>query len=186
MGNELAIRVERASFGTRLRSAIAAFRAESSTVGLDRPDERRIISPVSPSRWGTQKTRDEAIDADVASVNAILSESDAGRTSRLIDLYDSTRTRDSRLNAVCQTRVLAVQSRPYVLRPPPGYETDAEAKKVASTVALWFDQTRDLETLFGHLAHGALYGHACLEHQWRQVGNEYRTQPRWIHGNRFV
>lgn len=189
MGNELVLAEHRAGWGTRVRNAWLALRSESTqVVGLDRPDERRVISPSTGGRWwgGSEKTRDEAVDADVSTVNSILRDADGGRTSRFIDLCDSTRTRDSRLDAVGRTRVLAVQGRTWVMRPPPGYEMDAEAKRVAKAVTQWFNETRDLETLFGHLAHAALYGHACLEHQWYRVGDEWRTQPRWIHGNRFA
>lgn len=181
MGNELAV-----ARPNVFRRVLLALRSETPVVGLDRPDERRIISPVVSAYSGGQKTRDEAIDAKVSDVNRILGETEQGRTARFIDLCGSTRTRDSRLDAVCRTRVLAIQGRPYILRPPVGYETDPEAKKIAAWVSTKFDQTRDLETLFGHLAHAALYGHACLEHQWFRADGEWRTQPRWVHPNRFA
>lgn len=187
MSEALALRVERTTLGERLHRAWLALRSETPVVGLDRPDERRVISPVAPSRWGTQRTRDEAVDADVQSTNVILSEANSGRTARFVDLCDSTmRERDSRLGAVGRTRVLTIQGRPWVMRPSPGYETDPEAKRVADFVTQAFDRVRDLEVLFGHLAYATLVGHACLEHQWFRDGDTWRTQPRWIHGNRFA
>lgn len=162
-------------------SATLAVRGE--VVGLDRPDERRVLSPRA-RQWSSTRTRDEARNKDVAVVDAILRETAEGRVSRFVDLCSSSRDRDSRLDAVCRTRILAIQGRPFVVRPPPGYEGDKQANENALWVTQHLSSTRGFANLIGHLAHGTLYGHAVLEHDWRYEQGEWRTQPRFVHGNR--
>lgn len=154
-----------------------------------------IVSDVMQASAGryAARTKDRAIDADFASVNRIIWEASTGRTSGLVDLYKSSRTRDTRLDAVCRTRVLAMRSRPLVFRAPAGLENDAEAKRFAELTTRIFDAVPGRGDLIGHLGHGALEGFAVAEHRWHEVvhptdpGRTVVTStPRWRHSNRFA
>ena len=160
-----------------------AIRADVAAAPVTPPDERRVI-PLRSGPWRTTPTRDEGRNPEISAVDAILRETAQGQVSRYIDLCESSRTRDSRLDAVCRTRVLAIQGRRWVMRPSPGLEGNAEAQRVALAVTQLFHETQGFATILGHLAHGTLYGHALLEHQWRLDGGLWRTAPRWLHGNR--
>lgn len=148
-----------------------------------------IVSDVMPrmSSTRTVRTRDEAIDADVRVVNRIIAEASTGRTARLIDLYKSSRTRDSRLDAVCRTRTLAMRSRPLVFKPPTGLESDREAKAKVQQLTRIFDAVPGRGDLIGHLGHGSLEGFAVAEHRWYEnAQREVVSAPRWRHSNRFA
>lgn len=153
-------------------------------------DDRPIAGSVISTPTGTRhrlRVRDEAVDASLASINAILSEAATGRTNRLIDLCKSTRTRDSRLGAVCRTRILAVQSRPWTITAPEGYERDPNAVEVAHRVRRIFQETVGLQKVIGHLAHGSLEGFAAVELDWRVNGRgEIVGRPIIHHSNRFA
>lgn len=131
--------------------------------------------------------RDEAFDAELRTINVILDEAQRGDTRRLIDLYKSCRTRDSRLGAVCRTRTLAIASRPFVIKPPPGYEDDREAVEIADRVRRIFNETQSVRKVIATLAHGPLEGFAVAEHVWRaNVRAEWVSDPVWRHSNRFA
>jgi hypothetical protein len=125
-----------------------------------KPTQAGIVQPPRPRQTrGLQ----EAIGADANRVVQIYTEAETGRTARQIDLYKGTRLVDGRLNSVCNARVLGIVGRPVVWKPPPGFETDAEALDNASMLSqLWGRQRGSLGTI-GHLAHGTLEGHAFGE-----------------------
>lgn len=128
--------------------------------GSSRPPNVTIVG--APRRAFTRGLS-EAIDADAGRVVSIFNEAETGRVARLIDLYKATRIVDSRLNSVCNARVLGVVGRPIVWKCPAGYENDADAKDNAEKLTrLWSSQQRTAKTI-GHLAHGALEGHAFGE-----------------------
>jgi hypothetical protein len=105
----------------------------------------------------------EAIDADSPRVVSIFNEAETGRVSRLIDLYKGTRIVDSRLNSVCNARILGIVGRPIVWKCPAGYENDSTAKDNAEKITrLWNSQKETAKTI-GHLAHGTLEGHGFGE-----------------------
>lgn len=139
-------------------------------------------------RWyaSTALSRDEAVDATPQSVHRIFEEAATGRTTRLIDLYKHTRGKDSRLDTACATRVHAISGRPWVVKPPPGYEDDARAAEVAANVTSILNETQGLSTLFGHLGHATLEHLAVLQHRWsRDARGWWVTRPEWVHPNRF-
>lgn len=150
----------------------------------------RTSTNTRSSRWwggGHDLQRDEAIDATPLAVKQIFDEAATGRTRRMVDLYKSVRRYDSRLDAVCATRVLAISSRSWVHRTPPGMETDPEALKIARFTTAAFNEVRGLSTLIGHLGHGVLEHDALLEHNWRRSPrlNAWNSHPRWVHPNRI-
>lgn len=110
----------------------------------------------------------------------------SGDTSRLMSLYKSSRRRDSRLDAVCASRVLAIQSRTWMLRPPPGFEGDAYAKEIAARATRLISEIPQFSTKIGHLAHATFEGFGVLEHLWFvNSRGEVATNPKWIHPGRF-
>ena len=155
----------------------------SSVDGSRTPDTGRVFQ--APKQQ--QRPLDEALNATPAKIGGIFTEARRGLTRRLIDLGKSARNYDSRLNAVSSTRVLAIGSRPYAIKPPPGSENDADAKDIAARVARMFARVRNFPTLKQHLGHGAIETHAVLEHVYStnvQTG-EVASQPVWRHPNRF-
>lgn len=150
----------------------------------------RRTSETTRSRWWGSSSydlqRDEALDATPLSVKQIFDEAATGRTRRMIDLYKSVRRYDSRLDAVAATRVLAISSRSYVLRTPPGMESDSRALGIARACGSCLNEVKGLSTLIGHLGHGVLEHAALLEHNWRRSPRlqMWNTHPRWVHPNR--
>lgn len=170
----------------RAEQAATVLRADAGLVAPAGP-QGPLVGVVSSAtrRYATSLARNEAIDATPASVTSIFNEAATGRTSRLIDLYKHSRLHDSRLDAVCATRVLAIQSRAWVMRPPPGYERDAEAIQVAANVTEIFNSIRGLQSIIGHLGHAALEHVAVAEHVWSMNSRGWWvSQPRWVHPNR--
>lgn len=154
-----------------------------------RPGTPLIGDAMPPSGLGRnrQRVNDRAIDADLSKINSIFASASYGRTRDLIDLYKSSYIRDSRLGAVKRTRVLAMQSRPWIVKPPPGHADDPEAKDIAARVTAIINETQGFSKIIGHLGHGPIEGFAVTEHDWRiNARNEWVTQPQWRHSNRFA
>jgi phage gp29-like protein len=148
-----------------------------------------LIGAAMPPTSGRyrQRTIDRAIDADLSRLNGIYAEAAYGRTNQLIDLCKSTYRYDSRLSAVIQTRVRALQSREWIIKPPPGYADDPEAKLVVERVTTILNETQGLKKVLGQLGYGPIEGFAVAEHAWRMnARNEWVSQPEWRHSNRFA
>lgn len=129
--------------------------------------ERPPASAIPVARRSYRSTRNEAVSAIPPHVLAIFENAGTtGDTSRQTRFYKSARILDSRLDAVCATRTLAVQGRPVVWKPPPGFEGDTEAKRIAENVSRLWNSTRRTVPALGHLAHGVLEGHAGLALEW--------------------
>lgn len=158
--------------------------AAPSRIGTAGPPAGRVMSTPQPSR-GLVGTR--ALDANSNTVMATFARADSGDTRELMDLYEDTRDRDSRLDGVCSKRILAVQGRPLVLSPPPGHEDDTEAQRIAEKAQqLLLNESRGFRRAIGHLAHGSLYGFAVSEQSWRVSRDGlYVPDLLWRHGNRF-
>lgn len=148
----------------------------------------RASGPRGPYGWRNSSALsiDEAVDATPQTVQQIFDLAATGKTSRLIDLYKHTRLKDSRLDAVCSTRVRAIDGRPWVVKPPPGLEQDAAAIEIARNVTSILNETRGLSTIISHLGHGVLEHVAVAQHRWtRNARGWWVTQPEWLHPNRF-
>lgn len=174
----------RAGLARAGRSAI-----EASAPPTGEPVGKKATSggggPVNRFGGSQQLSVNEAIGATTSTVQQIFNEAASGRTTRLLDLYKHSRVHDSRLDAVSSTRVLAIQSRGYVLRTPPGFEHDSRALEITKHVASNLNEVRGLQTLIGHLAHGVLEHLAVLQHRWYQNRRGlWNSQPFWIHPNR--
>ena len=135
-------------------------RSVARDTGQAKPSRASIAQP---SKRPHVRGLSEAIDADASRVVSIFNEAETGRVARLIDLYKGTRIVDSRLNSVCNARILGIVGRPIVWKCPAGFENDATAKDNAEKLTrLWNSQKHTAKTI-GHLAHGALEGHAFGE-----------------------
>jgi hypothetical protein len=136
----------------------------------------------------TSPNVDEAEKADRPEViSQILSEARRGRTTRVMDLCQSSRLRDSRLGAVARTRVLAIMSRAWTLTPPPGYEEDETALLNVERCTRIFNEVRGLASIIGHLGYGPIDGHAVAEHQWStNARGEWVSNPDLPNARRFV
>jgi phage gp29-like protein len=118
-------------------------------------------------RRSRRSATNEAVSAIPPTVISIFNHAaSTGDTSRQTRFYKDARILDSRLDAVCATRTLAIQGRPIVFKPPPGFENNAEAKKIASNCSRLWNSTRRTTPALGHLAHGVLEGHAGLALKW--------------------
>lgn len=164
-------------------SALALAPAESARLGIDGPTTGAIMHRPQPRRT---LVRTLAIDADIDQAISIFNRADYGQTWDLQDLIEDSRDRDSRLDSVSRTRMFAVQSRPWVVTPPEGWENNRTAKIYAENVAMIFREMRGFRGQIVHLAHGALNGYAVCEQDW------FRDHRGWSvpelqdrHVNRF-
>src|SRR5689334_13156302 len=69
-----------------------------------------------------------ALTADSRKIVSIYAAADSGYLSDLADLFEDTRTLDSRLDGVARKRALAIEGRPFIVKPVAGFEDNAEAK----------------------------------------------------------
>ena len=123
------------------------------------PTAKPIARPAQRRNAGSLN---EAIDADTRRVVSIFNEVEStGRTARQIDLYKGTRRIDSRLNSVCNARILSISGRPLQWKPPAGFETDAVANENARILT---------QQGFLRLADGIDVGHAHGKTGWAVAG----------------
>jgi phage gp29-like protein len=123
--------------------------------------EKPPSSEIPRARRARRHASNEAVSAIPPTVISIFNNAaSTGDTSRQTRFYKDARILDSRLDTVCATRTLAIQGRPLVFKPPPGFEGDAEAKRIAQNCTRLWNSTRRTVGALGHLAHGVLEGHA--------------------------
>lgn len=128
------------------------------------PSSQRVIDE---SKRVDSRSITRLLDPDPARVVAAFTQAEQGRVENLLLEYKGTRLLDSRLDSTAATRVLALQSRPIVWRPPPGFESDKEANEIARRVARLWSSTRQTVPFIGHMGHGALEMHAIAELDWQ-------------------
>jgi phage gp29-like protein len=133
------------------------------------------------------------VGADVDTIHTCLLSAFRGHPARLMDLFDDMRDRDTRVDAVCRTRTYAVQGRPWSVRPPDGWERDAEAKQIARDTQTIIRRIRSSEgmgwrTVVGEAVDGVLRGFAPFEIEWDYSPEGWRVPQRmhWRHPNRFA
>lgn len=116
-----------------------------------------------------------------------LRSADCGQTASLQAVYDSMLVRDGRLAGLARTRILAITSRRWAVRPPAGYEQDREALRVAQDVTTAFYETPAFARRRAELAQGILRGVGLLEHDWSLDRRGWRvSRPRYIDPSRVV
>lgn len=166
-------------------SAFAPAEPVVQIAGSTGPQIGRVATDPVPER---QDALDEALELNKPEdVHRIIAEADRGRTPRVINLCKTSRRRDSRLGAVCAVRILAIQSRAWVLTEPPGYEDDDVAKLNVARCTRIFNEVQGLQQIIGHFALAVLEGHAVGEHQFRtNARGEWVSQPTLPRADRFI
>jgi phage gp29-like protein len=132
------------------------------------------------------------IGADVKQIDAKFRQAMDGRTQGLQDLFDDMVDRDDRVAAVKSTRILAVQSRPWSVRPARGWEEDKEAQKIAAACSTIVARIRSGEgggwaSCVGQVADAIMRGYSVNEIEWG-VSREGWHVPKalhWRHPRRF-
>lgn len=142
-----------------------------------------VFAKKAPVRW-TDPLEAEG-NAGQLLVNALRS-ADSESTATLHAVYDGILTRDARLAGYARTRVLAITSRRFAVRPPAGYEQDREALRVAQDVTTALYETPALARRRAELAQGILRGVGVLEHDWRLDKRGWRvSHPRYVEPDRL-
>lgn len=125
-----------------------------------------LFQPVAQSRRLSQSP----FESDENAARILLSAlrmADAGQPAELQLAIADMFARDGRASAVARTRTLAITSRRWVVKPPPGFEQDPRAIEVAANVTSIFNATPGFARLRGHLQQGVPCGVGVLEHKWR-------------------
>jgi phage gp29-like protein len=104
------------------------------------------------------------------SVSAILAEADSGNPARLVDLMHEARQKDGHLQAVLETRELALQALEWDIVAP----GDKPLKREKKVTKFCKDVLSAMSTFPQMLAHltgeSLLFGHATSELMWRKQG----------------
>jgi len=138
------------------------------------------------------------VNATVGGIHRVLLQAFTGDLGQLMDLYDDMRDRDARVDAVCRTRLLALQARPWSVTPPEGFEDDPEALRVAERCKLLISRVRAAstpdprmdggwKTALGFISDGILRGLSVSELEWgvSREGWHYPARVHFRHSNRF-
>lgn len=126
---------------------------------------------------------DDEANAPAVLVSALRAADTSGTTAELQRIYDGVLARDGRLSSVARTRVNAVTSRRYAVRPPPGYESDRAALEVAKNVTTVLNETPKFARHRAALMQGVIRGPTAgvLEHHWHvDARGWYVSRPRYI------
>lgn len=145
------------------------------------------VFPSAPrvGRSSTYDPLEETGDPARTLVNAVAM-ADAGQPRTYQLIIDATVSKDLRLRAVWATRILAITARRTAMRPPPGYESDTEAVRIASQMANVFDETPGFSRRRSELAQGIARGVGVLEHHWRVDANGRKvSRPKPIQAYRI-
>jgi len=141
----------------------------------------------TPSKNGANETH-PWIAADINRIHNAILDALRGQPAQLQDVYDDILDRDDRVSACARTRTLALVGRPWAVKPAPGMEQDAEAKRIAEECHDIMAAIPRWPLVVGELADGILKGFAVQEIMWG-VDRKGRYVPkdfRWRAQNRFV
>lgn len=125
------------------------------------------------------------IGADVNRIAAAFLSAFRGQPQILRDLEDDARDRDSRLDAICRTRVLAIQSRRWSIKPL--NDDDKEGKVLAQRATRIIREIPGWRTRVGEFADGILRGTSLSELEWFiNLRAEVAINGiHWVHPNRI-
>lgn len=144
-----------------------------------------------PSKWSTSQTH-PMVGADAARIHNALLRLLQGYRSTIDDFFDDMRDRDPRVAAVCNTRILALQGRPWSIAPPSWAEDDADAQQTAEMVSTIIRRVRTTDgkgwpSVIGELANGICSGLAVEEIEWGVSPEGWHVPVRlhWRHSGRF-
>lgn len=153
-----------------------------STAGLV-PSRSAVAQGTGRSR---SSTPDPARDRSLERAASIMARCFSGDVREYVDLVKSTRRADSRLDSVCEKRVLAITGRGFAIKPPPGYENDARANDNVDFIVRHFHETKGFRSKVAHLATAVIEGHGGLQHDfYRNARGETATRPRLVHARNF-
>lgn len=170
----------------------SAFRREPAPAELPRLGTGGPVAGLYTGEKSRQTESHPLIGADVGQVDSAIKAALDGRPQRLQDLYDDMLDRDDRVAAVTATRILAIQSRPWAVKPPRGLEGNEAAQNRAQEVSDIIAAIRSGEgggwsTCVGQLATGVTRGLSVNEIEWG-VNRNARHAPKalhWRHPRRF-
>lgn len=127
------------------------------------------------------------VQSTVAKLHNIMLEAERGDPSRIFDLYDDMRDRDSRLDGVCRTRIANIMSRDVTFVPPPGFEEDREAKRIAREVNEITALIPNWHGNIAKIADGVLRGLSVSEMVWgRDMRGRWAPEIVWRIPQRFT
>lgn len=155
---------------------------------------------ISTARETRRSQSHPLINANPTQVHsALINAIDHGLPEKLQDLFDDMRDRDPRVDSVCRTRVLTIASRPWSVNPPPGYESDKDAQRVAADVETIVRRIRSgggitnaggggWRTALSEIADGILRSYSVSEIEWGVTPEGWRAPVRihWRHPNRIT
>ena len=140
----------------------------------------------APSRSLSRTDPFESDGDPAALIISALRQADSGYPMTMQLAIESALAKDLRLRTVVATRILAITSRTYVVKPPPGFENDALAIATAKNVLTILTETPGFAKLRGHLAQGIACGVGPLEHKWRTDRRGWKvSHPRPIDAYRI-
>lgn len=132
------------------------------------------------------------IGASIDTLDQIVRQALDGRTRGVQDLFDDMYDRDDRVAAVANTRILAVQSLPWSVRPPKGLEEDKRAQAIAKacTTILGRCRTGDGQgwsSCVGNIADAVMRGYSVNEIEWGVSAEGWHVPKalHWRHPRRF-
>lgn len=146
-------------------------------------------APIGPVYGeGRRIQRSDPLEVEGAASQTLVSalrSADTGRMATLSAIIDGTLVRDGRLAGVARTRILAITSRRWAVRPPAGYEQDRQALEVAQAITTVLYETPAFSRRRAELAQGILRPVAVLEHDWQIDRRGWRvSRPRYIEPDR--
>ncbi len=161
-------------------------------IGFSGPLSGVALAP----KKGTRETH-PLQGADISRVVNILAQRFRGRSREYQDLLDDMMDRDLRVRGVTSGRILAITGRPYSIKPPLGFDTDADAVHIAEVCSKIVAGIRSGEasklhgsgwaTCLANIASGAPRGESVSEIEWGTSRDGYLVPKalHWRHPNRF-
>ncbi len=148
------------------------------SVVAGKPELGRVVQPQPTNRW--TRSSDGALKP--TTLSGVLKDAQGGDLERWADTSSYMIRTDPHVRSVWLTRVMAVASATFEVRPgraKPGMEPIAEA--AAEFCRVMLEDTEELEDRFADLLHGVAFGVAALEHDWKPRGGMMMSTPRFIH-----
>lgn len=128
-----------------------------------------IVDTIGPLNLNQQAGPRIGGNITPGAINQVLSEADAGRPARLVDLTHECRQRDSHLQAILQVRELAMQALAWDVVPPEG--ALKRDRKVANFCKDALAAMSGFPELVAHLTgESSLFGYAYSETMWAKYG----------------
>lgn len=106
-----------------------------------------------------------------------------GNPAELHDLIDDCRDRDNRFDSACRTRILAIQSRRWEVKPADETDPGADAlKPIARDIGRCIREIKGWRSRVGEIADGILRAPSVSEIEWH-VNRRNQHAPKRLHWN---